>query len=54
MCIFYLTKLSLHDIKFILHFEKKYKLILWRAQQKKWSIQSLIEKREEKIVSRSF
>ena len=50
MCTFYLTKFSSHDIKITLHFETKYKLFLWRAQQIKWLIQSLIEKREETIV----
>ena len=50
MCKFYLIKLPLCDIKITLDSEKKCKLFSWRAQQKKWPIQSLIEKREGKIV----
>ncbi len=50
MCTFYLIKLSLYDIKITLDSEEKCKLFSWRAQQKKWLIQSLIEKREGKIV----
>ena len=50
MCTFYLIKLSLYDIKITLDSEKKCKLFSLRAQPKKWPIQSLIEKREGKIV----
>jgi hypothetical protein len=50
MCTFYLIKLPLCDIKITLDCEEKCKLFSWRAQQKKWPIQSLIEKREGKIV----
>ena len=50
MCIFYLTKLSLHDIKITLHSEEKCKLFFMAGTTKKWPIQSLIEKREGKIV----
>ena len=50
MCTFYLIKLPLCDIKITLDSEKKCKLFSGRAQQKKWPIQSLIEKREGKIV----
>ena len=50
MCTFYLIKLPLCDISITLDSEEKCKLFSWRAQQKKWPIQSLIEKREGKIV----
>jgi hypothetical protein len=50
MCTFYLIILPLCDIKITLDSEEKCKLFSWRAQQKKWPIQSLIEKREGKIV----
>ena len=50
MCTFYLIKLPLCDIKITLDSEEKCKLFSWCAQQKKWPIQSHIEKREGKIV----
>ena len=50
MCTFYLIKLPLCDIKITLDSEEKCKLFSWCAQQKKWPIQTLIEKREGKIV----
>ena len=50
ICRFYLIILPLCDIKITLDSEEKCKLFSWRAQQKKWPIQSLIEKREGKIV----
>ena len=49
MCTIYLIKLSLYDIKITLHFEEKFNIFLWWVQEK-WPIQSLIEKREGKIV----
>ena len=50
MCTFYLTKLSLPDIKITLHFEEKCKLFFMAGTTEKWPIQSPIEKREGTIV----
>jgi len=50
MSTFFLIKFPLYDIKITLDSEKKCKLFSWCAQQKKWPIQSHIEKREGKIV----
>jgi hypothetical protein len=50
MCIFYLIKFPLCDIKITLDCEEKCNFIFMAGTTKKWPIQSLIEKREEKIV----
>jgi hypothetical protein len=50
MCTFYLIKLPLCDIKITLDSEEKCNFIFMAGTTKKWPIQSLIEKREEKIV----
>ena len=50
MCAHYLTKLSVYDnIEVSLRFEEKFAFVLV-GTTKKWPIQSLIEKREEKIA----
>ena len=48
MCILFLTKLSLCDIKITLHSEAKYNFILWRVQQKNDRFSHLQRKEKER------